>query len=271
LFGSELKNSPSPALHTNWFHQHGLNVIYLPCQIQEEKIFKSTLSNLLSVDNFQGANITMPFKSTVVEILNIDRSKDVLSTGVANTLYKNQSNKWGLENTDLTGIAKTIKNLIPENANYNLIVLGGGGVAASCLYFGDELDSQCQKILCFTRNPSKTKARFPLLRKNKKLQLMDSNFDNTNEIKKITSNKDAFLLVINTIPAENAQEDQKNNLLIQLTKLISINQICYFDAIYKRTPNIELAERFGIKCLDGSMMFEEQAKESFYLWTGIRF
>lgn len=269
LFGNEISNSPSPIMHTKWFIFYQLNMIYLPCQIKATQHFKKALESLMKVENFHGANITMPFKNEVSKILNISRSKIVKETSAANTLYKDRSNNWCLENTDIYGIKKTVENLLPCNTNYTLIVWGGGGAAASCIYYGEFLDPNCKKIICVTRDPSKTLKKFPQLKTYKKFQTINSNFKNTIEINELFLDKNSYALVVNTIPANQIQHNSEDNLLIQLIKIFPTKQICYFDMNYKDTFNIEIARNNKVQCLNGIVMLEEQAKQSFFLWTEI--
>lgn len=281
LFGNEITHSPSPSIHTQWFMQFNFNVVYLPCQVQNEQSFKNIITSLLNIDNFHGANITMPFKSLILDILQITHSDAVKATGAANTLYKNQSNNWCLENTDVYGIKKTIQSLVPSN--YNLIVLGGGGAAASCIYFGTYI-SQCKQIICFTRNPEKTLHRFPSLSTaltNKKLQILSTTTENINKIKALISNNN-YNVIVNSIPPENelnkicstelleTNEQAKESLFIELTKILPVEKLCYFDMSYRNTFNLQYSKDNGIKCADGMLMLKEQARESFFLWTGVR-
>jgi shikimate dehydrogenase len=265
LMGSDIANTRSPALHTAWFVSLNLNAVYLPCSIQGEESFKNTFSSLLKIGNFCGANITMPFKSLAVEMPDLVLSHAVKAIGAANTLYKNKEGGWSLENTDIIGIKKTIESLVPRNTPYNMILLGGGGAAASCIHYAEHLDSSCQQVICLTRNPEKTKGRFPNLKTGRKLRIFNLDLDSIDKVRQLVVDEALVTLVVNTIP------DTEKDLLVQIARIMPMKNFCYFDMLYKNTTvNLEFARSQGIPCVDGLLMLEEQAKESFFLWTGIR-
>ena len=263
IFGNFLKNSPSPTLHTQWFYENQKDIIYLPYQIESEIHFHEAISSLLKCNNFHGANITMPFKNSILSLSNIKKSAFVSKSSVANTLFKNEANEWCLENTDIDGIKLSIETLIPENTKYNLILLGGGGTAASCSFYAQHINTFCQKVLCFTRNPAKTREKFPNLDANSNTTLLAESFLSEEKIQSLNSNFPT--LIINTIPNQNIN----NNPLIKLLNFSLSKQIYFFDVVYTKTETFKLAEKMGIKCLNGELMFKEQARKSFYLWTGV--
>ena len=63
------------------------------------------------------------------------------------------------------------EGLMPIEKSYDLIVLGGGGASASCLYYSEFLSSFCQRIFCVTRSSKKIMDRFPAISKYEKLQV----------------------------------------------------------------------------------------------------
>lgn len=264
LFGKEIQNSLSPGLHSGWFQRYGLNTFYLPCQVQSEEIFKSLLFSLLETDNFLGANITMPFKNSLSNSSKLILSDTVKTSGSSNTVYKNSQNQWTLENTDIYGIEKTILSLIPEKTNYQMVILGGGGAAASCAYYGEHLSLYCQKILCLTNTPEKSYAKFPVFRDSKKCKMFSYKNHNYTEI--LTYIENYPCIIVNCTPPNSNFEQNKNNIFISLIKKITAELTYVFDTNYSiNKASMSLNKHHFC---NGLLMLEEQAKKSFFLWTG---
>ena len=61
LIGSTIKDSYSYALHNIALTHMGLNAIYLPFQSSQ-----SNWESIFELDQFVGANVTMPYKETLL-------------------------------------------------------------------------------------------------------------------------------------------------------------------------------------------------------------
>jgi shikimate 5-dehydrogenase len=76
-------------------------------------------------------------------------------------------------------------------------------------------------------------------------------------------------LIINTLPLGKLSLKEKNPYACYLLSRSIIDSTWYFDMIYRKTEPLKLAEKLGIPHLDGNCMLLEQARHSFFLWTGI--
>lgn len=275
LFGSNIAHSLSPKLHSTWMQSNKLNSVYLPLQIKEEPEFLSVLKNLTQIEGFLGGNITLPFKNAVLNLNFLKQSETVKKIKAANTIYKNNLNEWCLENTDIKGIEASIITLIKPNVKFEMIVLGGGGAAATVIYWGI-MNENCSKIICVTRNPVKTKDNYKYLSNESKFSIVKLDEEHVhNLISEVNHNADKKVLV-NTLPlglldspSSGSYADENSYALHFINKLNS-KQSCYFDLIYENTQAIHEAKAKGLNCINGKLMLETQAKESFYLWTGIK-
>lgn len=273
LFGSRIEHSLSPGMHTSWFQKYGLNCIYLPLQIQEESEFISLLEKLILVDGFLGANITLPFKNSVLNLGSVQKSAGVQATQAANTIYKNQMGVWSLENTDLKGIEASIFQLIPYNETFKIIMLGGGGAAATAIYFGID-NKNCENIVCLTRNPEKTTKKYEYLKQEKKFIIKELNLENIEKIVSEELFKSGKIILINTLPLglkdgkSIGSYGEENVFAIELIKKLKNKELCYFDLIYQDTSAILLAKEKGICHINGKFMLTTQAKESFFYGQG---
>ncbi len=151
VFGAEVRQSLSPAMHNAGFNSCGLPFTY---QAHESPDF-SSLEEIASRISFGGASISLPFKSKVLALV-AKQSPAVQMIGAANTLLPLLSLCGGLdggqeklnngnrpaqlmaENTDWMGIYVCIaKHCTPANhitKETSALVIGAGGIARAAIY-----------------------------------------------------------------------------------------------------------------------------------------
>ncbi|KPI35599.1 Quinate repressor protein [Cyphellophora attinorum] len=150
VFGAEVRESLSPAMHNAAFTACGLPYTY---EVRETGDL-SVLQRVVNEPSFGGASISLPFKSLVLPLAS-RHSPAVELIGAANTLlpYSEQRGKpqqregesFGeaapelvAENTDWMGIHTCIaKHTTPANhitENTSAIVIGAGGIARATIY-----------------------------------------------------------------------------------------------------------------------------------------
>lgn len=265
LFGELIAQSPSPALQTSWFHRLSMNVVYLACPIPESKIFLNLLRSLMLAPNFLGGNITMPFKGVVCEIDEIDKSRTVLETGSANTIYRSETGRWSLENTDIYGLEETFKKLLTGLEGFQVLLFGGGGAAASVM-FVCERNPNCRQVQCFTRNPEKTLQNYPISRTSPRLLVRKlERFPLEQTVQQLRHSGDN-VIVINTLPLGYGPHVEQNSEVI--FALQALEKVRFFDLVYLPTEPLKWANENGVLAVDGQTMFVAQAQRSFSLWTG---
>lgn len=265
LFGEFIAQSPSPALQTSWFHRLSMDVVYLSCPLSNAKIFRNLLDNLMLSSHFLGGNITMPFKGVVCEMEGARKSRTVLETGSANTLYRLQTGEWALENTDIYGLEETFKELCSGFGAFQVLLFGGGGAAASTM-FVCEKDERCRQVQCFTRNPEKTLQNYPISRSSTKVTVKNLKRPLLEESLEQLHRSGENVIVINTLPlGQKRGAEQNEDVIFALQRL---KQVRFFDLIYLPTEPLKWAHAHGVFAVDGATMFVAQAQRSFALWTG---
>ncbi|WP_186646602.1 shikimate dehydrogenase family protein [Fluviispira vulneris] len=268
LFGASIEKSLSPGLHTNWFQKENLNCIYLPMPVTTVDLFSALVLNLVETEGFIGGNITSPYKNSIVNMNIFEMTESVQAIQAANTIYRNNRGNWCLENTDIFGVKKSIQHLITKEEKYYALVLGGGGAAAAALYNCSQ-DKNCLKSICFTRNPSKTIACFPLLTQQRNVAVHFLVNEELNKTIEQISQEKVNLVIINSLPI-GFSSGEKNlfvHYVIERALLnMKKNYIFYFDMIYTDTVATSFAKKNKIKAINGKKMLEEQAKKSFALW-----
>lgn len=126
LFGNPVAHSLSPLLHNYTLQQMGLNYVYLPFAISTDKI-KEAVAAIRSL-NFQGVNVTIPYKEAVIPYLD-DISPEAEACGAVNVI----SNEGGClrgYNTDGAGFTAALQDEGVAIQGKTLFI-GAGGAARS--------------------------------------------------------------------------------------------------------------------------------------------
>jgi len=128
LIGKSLKHSFSKNYFDSKFSTLNLNHSYHLFEL----ISIDQISSLLLDDELVGLNVTVPYKSEVLEYVD-ELSPEVKTIGAANVLVKNQ-NQWIAHNTDVIGFEKSIFHFIPNLTNQKVLVIGNGGSAKAVTF-----------------------------------------------------------------------------------------------------------------------------------------
>jgi shikimate dehydrogenase len=99
LLGRTLKHSWSPLMHNRTLNRMGLNGIYLPLEVEEDKLAEAVRG--LRALQFIGVNVTIPYKEKIMEYL--DHVSDEARACGAVNLIKNQNGVLTGYNTDGKG------------------------------------------------------------------------------------------------------------------------------------------------------------------------
>lgn len=273
LFGTNIGHSLSPEIHKKWFQSLNLNCVYLPFVSKNQNDFLLAAQGIVTADNFLGANVTHPFKSSVLNLNDVIQSETVKKIKSANTIYKNTFNQLCLENTDIIGFTKSIEQLIQPQTYFEMLVLGGGGAAVTALFYG-MMNSYCSQMLCVTRSPEKTIKNYDYLECYEKLVVKNLNETVLNELIYNIRKQNKLTVIVNTLPlgiGEHAEGSYRDNNLFaeQLITQLNIETTCYLDLVYFDTKPLKLAQKKLMRCLNGKTMLVAQAQESFRLWTGV--
>lgn len=105
--------------YSNFFKYYKIDAIYNPLQANNMQ----EIREILFTNNFDGFNVSMPFKKEIIQILNTTSTNvDVYQS--CNTIKNINGDLLGF-NTDINGIKKFISNIFKDE---NVIVLGNGAM-----------------------------------------------------------------------------------------------------------------------------------------------
>ena len=245
VIGNPITHSLSPKLHNYWIKQNNIDAIYDKKKLNEDELYNLILD--VKDRNISGINVTVPFKNSVIPLLD-ELSDESNKTQSVNTIYLKDKRIIG-HNTDIEGFENAIKKINFDFKNKKIFILGAGGVVPSIIYASMKMNSS----EIFVSNRTSEKAE--------KVKNIFNNIKLVN-----WGDVPDFDVIINATSLGLNQEDKINLDLTQIGK----NKL-FYDVIYNPTETnfLKKAKKLGNKCENGKLMFIYQAFSAFKLWHGI--
>tara|TARA_Y100000817_G_scaffold254788_1_gene207825 strand:- start:337 stop:1125 length:789 start_codon:yes stop_codon:yes gene_type:complete len=244
VIGNPIDHSLSPKLHNFWFKKNRIEAIYEKKFLEEKEIPK--LIDSIRNSEISGANVTVPFKNSVIPFLD-DLSSEAKKTNSVNTICIEQDKVIG-HNTDIAGFELALRYINYDVKRKKALIIGAGGVSPSIIFALKNMG--CENICLINRTFEKAE----------KIQ------ETFNEItvRKWGDIPD-FDIVINATSVGLKNE----NFDLDLNKFG--NNKFFYDVIYNpnETKFIKNAKLKGNKTENGRMMFIYQAHQSFALWNKV--
>ena len=225
LVGKNVSNSLSPAIH-KYFGSYGYSLF---------SVDESELLSILEKKDFDGLNVTIPYKITVMPHLDFisDEAKKI---GSVNTIVNKNGALYGY-NTDYFGFMKILEKIECNPKDKKVIVLGSGGASKAVTAVFRDLEAR--EIIVISRNG-------------------ENNYGN------ISKHFDAAIIV-NTTPVgkfpSNGEKPLETDSFKKLEAVVDIN----YNPICSELL-VEAKER-GIKTSGGLTMLVWQAKKSAEYFT----
>ncbi len=127
LFGNPVSQSLSPLMHEAAFRRMGIAAVYTACRVGDA----SEVIRRIREDGIGGASITIPFKETVMALLDaVD--PDAAAIGAVNTIVNSGGRLTGF-NTDAPGFLRDLGEWMAIEGKV-FAVLGAGGAARAALF-----------------------------------------------------------------------------------------------------------------------------------------
>jgi shikimate dehydrogenase len=256
VIGNPVKHSKSPNMHNAAFQSLNINACYVPLE-PEGKDLKS-ICDLIRSGVISGSNVTIPFKESVVEFVDI-LTDEASMIGSVNTLYSKNGSLIG-DNTDGLGFKKSLfSDLGFSPLNKSAIILGAGGAAKAVT--AKLCQAELKSLVIFDIDDIKAEELLKHI----------SNFNYKTEVKLISSSdvdvfSDKSDLIVNCTPIGMKDSDP----LLVSEDIITSNHWVY-DLVY--TPPLTKllfnAKKAGAKVLNGMDMLAYQGAESFSIWESV--
>jgi len=268
LIGYPLKHSISPFFQQAALDHYQFDIRYESWETSPEEL-ELIVAKLREPQNL-GANVTTPYKETVLPLL--DEVDDLVSSiGAVNTIVKRDNKLLGF-NTDAYGFIQALDkegNFDPRDKQ--VVILGAGGVARAVSF----ALVQNKASLLFIAN--RTLERAETLADNLKRYIRDSSRRSgglKTEIaalpwQSLTSRGtfDHCHLIVNctTMGMKHSSQEGQSPLSIEVIP----RGILVYDLLYNPspTPLLQVAQKAGANILGGLAMLIYQGAVSFELWT----
>ena len=231
LIGFPLKHSFSKKYFSNKFKFENIEAKYINIEIKSLYCFK----DIIIKNNLSGLNVTIPYKSKVLEFL--DFTEGIAKTiGAVNTIKVVGDKLYGY-NTDVIGFEKSISPLLDNRKD--AIILGNGGAS---------------KAIQFILN--KLKINFRIVSRNSSFDYSDINESFINKVD----------IIINTTPLGTYP---KINTAPNLPYSLMNSKHLLFDVVYnpKLSLFLKKGKDQGSIIKNGLEMLQIQADESWDIWN----
>ena len=260
IIGHPLGHTLSPVMHNIAAKSHGIELAYDAYDIRPDDLAKEVarLKNL----PLDGFNVTVPHKVAVMEQLD-EISEEAALIGAVNTVVNRNGRLFG-HNTDAYGFITSLReNGGVDPKRKNVFVYGAGGAARGvCIGLAQ---AGCASITIANRTLEKAvRLTEMVLLTNDQFPVTAIGYDENNLVESVASAD----IIVNTTSVGMEGSDAKE----KLPAVTVIGGACKLvvDIVYRplETGLLNMAERKGIKTLDGLWMLIHQGDKSFELWTG---
>ncbi|MBF0458110.1 MAG: shikimate dehydrogenase [Nitrospirae bacterium] len=249
LIGNPVGHTLSPSMHNAGFKHLGIDCRYLAFDVKPEMLGDAIRG--IRALNFIGANITIPYKEKVIQLLDDmhgEIHEEARFIGAVNTIVNDGGRLIG-HNTDGRGFMKSLEESRVTIRNKRVFVAGAGGAAKAITYY---IAKEAAELRIFDIDTVKLDT---LVRDLKKINPEVHAESSANAV----TNSD---ILINATPLGLHLGDP-----IPIDKTLLKKGIIVCDVIYKDTPLLIEAKKLGCKTVNGLGMLFWQGVIAFELWT----
>ncbi len=244
--------SKSPDMFSAVLKRVGIKGTYVPFMVAADQLGQAVQS--LRVLNIAGANITVPYKETVIPYLDA-LSEGATIIGAVNTIVRNGRVLKGY-NTNAIGFMDALSEVGFDVSGKSTLVFGAGGAAKAVVFILNWL--RADSILIAGRNEART--REIVARIGGEVASLESLLNQP-----IPAN-----IVVNATSVSSPEESPELAALVARLPVVGCELV--FDLNYGRSENFwqDMARARGIRFIDGLSALAYQARRSFALWTGVQ-
>lgn len=230
----------------------GMELKYHAVRLEANEL--SSLPPLFNSSHFQGANVTIPYKETLLPF--VDQLDDTAGQiGAINTIAREGNSLWGY-NTDVFGFQEPLRPWLKELENSKAVVFGTGGASRAIVNALDNM--RLEEIVVVSRNPERRSSfTHPKVR--------ITGYANW------TAMAEGASLIVNATPLGMEPDIDSSPVRVGGEEPLR-DAICY-DIVYKplKTKFLKQAENAGARTIGGLEMLMQQGSRSFEIWTGSAF
>jgi shikimate dehydrogenase len=241
LVGEKLSHSQSPQIHEEIMKQRGITGTYEILEFSKDTFARDF--SALKDSGYRGVNITIPYKESVIPLLD-DISQQAKYIGAVNTVLFKDGRAKGF-NTDYNGFVSLIDHNNITVKGKGAVILGSGGAAKAVVKA--LLDLGIYDLTIVSRGKQNFHGNYTVSYEFFKEERVKSD------------------LLINCTPV-----GMYPNVEASPVPREYINTDVVIDLIYNpaKTLLLQYAEELGLKTVNGSYMLREQAVKAYDIWTG---
>jgi shikimate dehydrogenase len=254
LIGAPIAHSASPAMHERAAEALGVHCHYQLIEVagagrEELRLLLDGVRRL----GFAGVNVTFPYKEAVVSLLD-ELSPEALSIGAVNTVVVRSGRLIGY-NTDTTGFARAITELVRDPAQSRIAVIGAGGVGKAIAFA--LVETGVREIRIFDTDRAKAEQLAAQLKSQGKAKAVDSVEVAMHGATGVVNGSPVGMLPNRGTPVPDA---------------LLHKDLWVADAVYTPlwTPLLNAAKAKGAEVMTGRELAIYQAADAFELFTGLK-
>lgn len=230
----------------------GIKGVYVPFQVAPGDVGQALQS--LRILNIAGANVTVPYKETVVPHMDI-LSEGANIIGAVNTIVRTGTELKGY-NTNAIGFMDALNEIKFDVEGKSALVFGTGGAAKAVIFILSWLRTRAIHVA--GRNAERTAeivARFG---------------GEAHSLASITDNPPSADIIVNATSVSNGDESSEMEALVKDIKIPDCELV--MDLNYDRPDNFweKMAHKQEAQFLDGLKPLAYQARRTLSLWTGLQ-
>ena len=243
--------SKSPALYNAVFKKIGISAAYVPLKVMPDQLGAAMQS--LRTLNFSGANITIPYKSSVIPHINT-LSEGANIVGAVNTIICNGNELKGY-NTNAIGFMDTLEASKFNVTDRKALIFGSGGGARAVIFILNWLRADVIDIA------GRTAARVA--------DIITKIGGTATTLDRLDQNPSQAEIIVNTTPISSPEDSPPFYQFIRRQPFKSCRLI--IDLNYGRQNNFweQKARDLNIPFVDGLIPLAHTARRTMILWTRV--
>ncbi len=247
LIGKDIDYSRSPKLHGDLFQKMETCADYTLVNIENTHDLQSFIADNKSNLTYTGINVTIPFKTDVMSLLDFV-SDEARRIGAVNTVLFSQEDGQVVSkgyNTDYLGFKHSLVFYDIDVTGKSIAILGTGGGSKAVTKVLEDLGARCIR---FVSRDKDSKSYLP---------------HDVVSYEDFNASDEQYYMIINCTPVGTSP-----NMGISPLSKESIRAEVLYDLIYNpgETKFLTYGEELGLKTINGLHMLHAQAKASQDIW-----
>jgi shikimate dehydrogenase len=245
-------HSRSPGMFSAVLKRQGINAVYVPFAIRPQNLGQAL--EAMRVLNIAGANVTAPFKETILPHLD-QLSEGAQIIGAINTVVRDGERLKGY-NTNAIGIMDALREADFSVEDKTALIFGTGGAARTVAFILTWL--RAREVWVAGRNVARAR------------EIVSKFSGRGVELDLLADLPLPARIVINATSVSSPDESEDFSRRIDALRLRGCELI--LDLNYGRRRNFweEKAAREGVRFMDGLTPLAFQARRTLELWTGVK-